>query len=195
MGGGVSVPVPDVVVHHSSAWAQLSPEEDVAVWAPDAADRLWSASGQPYSALDVEILGAQLEVLGRSAFAVPCDGTFVFCPELSRGPRAALRLTCLRYPPGAAVEEIVDDLLMPAEVQLLQPLVERDQGPGQRHLRVRQRACSSVDRAVLDHIAYVFPFQEGAWVLSTALPDPREAERWLPDFDVFAAGVRLQESA
>lgn len=191
----MSVTLPDIVVHHSSAWAQLSPDDDVAAWAPDAADRLWSASGQPYGALDVDMLRAQLEVLGRSAFVVPCAGAFVFCPEPSRGPRAALRLTQLSCPPGAAVEETVDDLLLPAELQLLQPQVEHSQGSGQRHLRVRQRACSAADRAVFDYMAYVFPCPEGAWVLSTALTDPREAERLLSDFDVFAAGVRLEEAA
>jgi len=195
VGGDVSVPLPDIVVHHSTAWVQVSPEDDVAAWAPDAADRLWSASGQPYSALDVAILSAQLEVLGRSAFTVPCAGAFVFCPELSRGPRAVLRLTQLSCPPGAAAEEAVDDLLMPAELQVLQPQVEHSRGPGQQHLRVRQRACTAADRAVLDYIAYVFSFQGGAWVLSTALPDPREAERLLGDFDLFAAGARLQEVA
>jgi hypothetical protein len=195
VGGGVSVPLPDIVVHHSTAWAQVSPERDVAAWAPDAADLLWSASGQPYSALDVDILGAQLEVLGRSAFTFPCAGAFVFCPDLSRGPRAVLRLTPLSCRPGAAAEEIVDDLLLPAESQLPQPQVEHGQGAEQRHLRVRQRACSAADRAVYDHIAYVFPFPAGAWVLSTALTDPREAERLLPDLDHFAAGVRLQGCA
>ncbi len=186
---------PDVCVHHSAAWVHVSVDDDVAAWAPLAAHRLWSASEQPFSALDVQILEAQLEVVGRSAFVVPCSGAYVFCPESSRGPRAALRLTCVPRPPGVAVEETVGDILMPAELQVLQPQVEHHQRAGQRHLRVRQRACSAVDRAVYDYIAYVFPFHEGAWILSACLADHREAERWLPDFDVFAAGVRLQEAA
>jgi hypothetical protein len=193
VGDGVSLAAPDVVVHHSAVWVHVSVGDDIAAWAPLAADRLWSASEQPFSALDVQILGAQLEVVGRSAFVVPCSGAYVFCPELSRGPRAALRLTCVPYQPGVAVEETVDDILMPAERQVLQPQVEHHQRPGQQRLRVRQRACSAADRAVYDYIAYVFPFHEGAWVLSTCLADPREAERWLPDFDELAAGVRCQE--
>ena len=185
----------DVVVDHSAAWVHVSFDDDIAAWAPSAARRLWSASGQPFSAWDVHVLGAQLAAVGRSAFAVPCPMALVFCPELSGGPRAVFRLSDAPYPPGAADEQILDDILLPVERQLLPPQVRHSDGPGSRHLRVRQRAWSEGTRAVYDHITYVFPFEEGAWALSTCLADPGEAERWLPDFDELAAGVRLQEAS
>ncbi|WP_097181991.1 hypothetical protein [Blastococcus haudaquaticus] len=184
---------PDIVVDYPAGWAQVSADDDIAGWAPAAADQLWASSGQPYSALDVQVLGAQLEIMARSAFVVPCFGAFVFCPELARGPRAVFRLSGLRFPRGTPDDRIVDDILLPGGQQLVEPQVEHLSGPGLRRFRVRQRAWTEESRALSDFIAYVFPFESGGWVLSTSLPDPREAERWLPHFDELAAGVQWQE--
>jgi hypothetical protein len=189
----VSAGPPDIVVDHSPAWADVGVEDDVETWAPAAAGQLWAASGQPHSALDVRLLAARLELMARSAFVVPCFGAFVFCPELARGPRAVLHLTGLRHPPGSWEEQIIDDILLPTDQQLLTPEVEHLNGPGLRRIRIRQRAWAEEDRTITDHIAYLFLFEEGAWVLSTSLPDPREAERWLADLDESSAGVQLQE--
>jgi hypothetical protein len=182
---------PDIVVDHSAAWTPVSPDDDIPTWAHRSAQTMWASSEQPYSEFDTQLLGAKLEVMGRSAFVVPCFGAFVFCPELARGPRAVLRLSGVRYPLGTDEDAVVQDLLLPAEQQLLPPEVEHLSGPGLRRVRVRQRAWTDESRAVADYIAYIVPFQEGAWVLSTSLPDPREAERWLPDLDQLAAGVRV----
>jgi hypothetical protein len=186
---------PDIVVDFSPAWAQVSWGDDIEAWAPAAADRLWAASGGPRSDLDVRRLAAELEVMARSAFVVPCFGAFVFCPELARGPRAVLRLTGLRYEPGTGEREIIEEVVLPDDQQLIAPEVEHLNGPVLRRIRIRQRAWTDKERVIADYIAYVFPFDEGAWLLSTSLPDPREAERWLADLDQLSAGVQLRETA
>jgi hypothetical protein len=56
----------------------------------------------------------------------------------------------------------------------------------------REKLLTSL-RAVYE--AYLYPFDEGAWVLSTSLPDPREADRWLPDLDELSAGLQLQATS
>ena len=183
---------PPVVVDHSAAWAQVSVGDDIAAWAPLAAGRMWSLSGRPYSALELRLLAAKLHIMASSAFVVPCFGAFVFCPEPVRGPRAVFRLSGLRYPAGTEDQQIVDDILLPAEQQLVPPEVRHVDAPGLRRFRVRQRAWTESSGAVSDYLGYVYPFEEGAWLLSTALPDPREAERWLPDLDELVAGLRLQ---
>ena len=192
MGDPMTDGPPDIVVDHSPAWVQVSWGEDVDAWAPRAAAQLWAGSGQPHSELDVEVLAAKLRLMGHSAFQVPCFGAFVFCPELSRGPRAVVRLTGVRYPADEAAGRLVDDVLLPAGQQLLEPQVEQLTGPGLPRTRVRQRAWTEEDRDIADYIAYLYPFDEGAWVLSTSLPDPREADRWLADLDELSAGLQLQ---
>lgn len=183
---------PDIVVDYSAAWTQVSIGDDIDSWAPAAAEQLWAATGQPYSDLDVTLLSTQLGLLARGAFVVPCFGAFIFCPDLSRGPRAVVRLNALRYAAGFADEEIVEELLLPDAQQLLRPEVEHLAGAGLRRLRIRQRAYTDEDRTVADYIAYVVPFEEGAWALSVSFPDPRDAERWLPELDALSAGVQLQ---
>jgi hypothetical protein len=169
----VSAGPPDIVVDYSAAWTQVSIGDDIDSWAPAAAEQLWAAAGQPYS-------------------VVPCFGAFIFCPDLSRGPRAVVRLNALRYAAGFADEEIIEELLLPDAQQLLRPEVEHLAGAGLRRLRIRQRAYTDEDRTVADYIAYVVPFEEGAWALSVSFPDPRDAERWLPELDALSAGVQLQ---
>ena len=195
MGPGMTDGPPDIVVDLSPAWTQVSWGDDIEAWAPWAAERLWTASGRPFSDLDVRMLATELEGTARGAFAVPCFGAFVFCPELTRGPRAVLRLTGLRFPDGMGEQEIIDQVLLPAELRLVPPEVEYPTGPGLRRIRIRQRAWTEKERTIADHIAYVFPFDEGAWLLSTSLPDPLEAERWLADLDELSAALQLRENA
>ncbi|WP_147251767.1 hypothetical protein [Blastococcus sp. TF02-8] len=186
---------PDIVVDFSPAWVQLSWGEDVDAWAPAAAAALWQATGQPHGVQDVAVLAATLEVMARSAFLVPCFGAFVFCPEPARGPRAVLRLTGIRCSGGTDGARLVEEILLPDGQQLLTPQVEHMSGPGLPRTRIRQRARAEEDRTISDHIAYLFPFGQGAWVLSTTLPDTAEVERWLPDLDELSAGVQLQVGA
>ena len=189
MGPLVTGGPPDIDVDFSAAWVSVTFDDDLAAWAPDAARRLWALSG---SAFDVRLLATDLELAARSAFVVPCFGAFVFCPEPARGPRAVLRVSGLAYPAGTDEQEILDAILIPAEQQLLPPQIEDIEGPGLRRVRIRQRAWSTNTGAVVDHIAYLFPVADGAWLLSTAMPDHREAERCLPDLDELAAGVQLR---
>ncbi|RBY87091.1 hypothetical protein DQ244_17280 [Blastococcus sp. TBT05-19] len=192
MGADLTGGPPDVVVGFSAAWSHMGPDDDLADWASAAARRSWELAGVEPSPLDAEILAAEYTVLGKAAFAVPSFGAFVFCPDPSEGVRACVRLIGLRYPPETEDESIVEEFLLPAEQQLLPPQVEQSTGTGLRRIRIRQRAWSADTGNVSDHIAYVFPCDEGAWALTTALPDPREAELLLADLDHLAAGLQLQ---
>ena len=184
---------PDIDVDFSADWVSVTSDDDLAAWGPEAARELWARSGgEPGSDFDVQLLAAELELAAKCAFVLPCFGAFVFCPEPSRGPRAVLRVSGLAYPAGTDEQEVLDAILIPAEQQLLPPQIGQLAGPGLRCLRVRQRAWSTESGAVTDHIAYLLPFDGGAWMLSTAIPDPREAERWLADLDELAAGVQLR---
>ncbi|NEK86961.1 hypothetical protein GCU60_14545 [Blastococcus saxobsidens] len=182
---------PDIVVDFSAAWARVLPDDDLADWARSAAEQAWALSGARPSALDEERLAAEFTILARVAFQSPCFGAFVFCPAPSQGVRACVRLIGLRYPPGTEGGTIVDEFLLPAERQLLEPQVEQSTDAGLRRIRIRQRAWSADTGRVSDHVAYVFPGDDGAWALTTSLPDPREAELLLADLDELAAGVQL----
>lgn len=195
MGSGMTDGPPDIVVDFSPAWASVTWGADIDSWAPAAAERLWSSSGQPFSELDIRLLAAKLDVMARSAFVVPCFGAFVFCPELGRGPRAVLRLTGVRFPSGSEERDMIEEVTLSTDQQLLAPAVEQMCGPGLRRIRIRQRTWMEDKRVVADHIAYLFPFEGSAWLLSTLLPDPREADRWLADFDELSTGVHMRESA
>jgi hypothetical protein len=187
---------PGIVVGFSTAWAHVSVDDDVAAWAFTAAREMWALPGaEPARPLDVEVLAAEFEVLARAAFVRPCSGAFVLCPDPSHGPRAVLRLTWLPYPLETGDATIVEELLLPAERQLLPPQVEFAGDPGLRRIRIRQRAWSAGTGVVSDHIGYVFPCEGGAWTLSTSLPDPLEAERWLADLDQLAAGAAFRAAA
>ncbi|WP_104524984.1 hypothetical protein [Blastococcus atacamensis] len=195
MGAELTVGPPDIVVDFSAAWVQVGPDDDLAGWASAAAQRIWALGGGPPSRLDAEILAAEFTVLAKVAFAVPSFGALVFCPEPSRGPRACVRLMGLRYSPGIEESSIVEEFLLPAEQQLLPPEVEQSTDAGLRRIRIRQRAWSADTGRVADHIAYLFPCDEGAWALTTSLPDPHEAELMLADLDQLAASVQLQGCA
>lgn len=182
---------PDIVVDFSPLWASISLGDDVDAWAPAAADGLWHRSEQPYSRFDVERLAAKLVVLGEAVQRSGSHGGFFFCPELARGPRAVVRLNALTYPGGATVQEVVDDFLFPAELQLLTPQVEHVSGVGLTRVRIRQRAYTDDTRSLSDYLSYVFPFDEAAWVLSVSFLDPLHLDRCLPDLDALAAGVQL----
>ncbi|RZU32714.1 hypothetical protein [Blastococcus saxobsidens] len=192
MGVDLTDGPPDIVVDFSAAWTRVLPDDDIAGWARAAAERTWALSGVQPSALDAEMLAAEYTVLARVALTTPCFGAFVFCPEPSRGPRACVRLIGLRHPAGVEDRTLIDQFLLPAERQLLSPQVEQATDAGLRRIRIRQRAWSADTGKVSDHIAYVFPGDEGAWALTTSLPDPRETELLLSDLDELAAGVRLQ---
>ncbi|MGY1703943.1 hypothetical protein ACI79C_05155 [Geodermatophilus sp. SYSU D00697] len=184
---------PDITVDYSALWAHSTSADDLTVWAPQAARQLWTASGQPHSRLDVDRLAAKLEVLATAAFRTECFGAFFLCPEPARGPRSVVRLDGLRYPAGTPVDAVVDEVLLPVELQLLEPHVEHLAGPGAHRIRVRQRAFREDTRTVSDHVTYVFPFTEAAWLLSVAFPDPRDTEQWLPELDALASGVQVDE--
>ncbi|MCA0146561.1 hypothetical protein [Blastococcus sp. LR1] len=192
MGPDVTGGPPDIVVDFSAAWAQVGPDDDLADWAAAAARRSWTLAGVEPSAVDADLLAAEFTVLAKAAFAVPSFGAFVFCPEPSQGARAAVRLIGLRYPAGTEDGVIVEEFLLPAEQQLLPPQVEQSTDSGLRRIQIRQRAWSADTGNVSDHIAYVFPCEEGAWALTTSLPDPREAELLLADLDELAAGLQLR---
>ena len=108
---------------------------------------------------------------------------------------SVVRLDALTNPSGTGVEEVVDDVLLPGEQQLLPPQVDHLAGPGVRRVRIRQRAHTDDTRSLSDHVSYVFPFDDAAWVLSVSFLDPLEAERWLPELDTLAAGLQLAGTA
>jgi hypothetical protein len=195
LGDGVTAAPPDIVVEHSASWAHATSADVLEQWAPQAAERLWSASGQPCSELDLERLALKLEVLAAAAFRTECFGAFFLCPEPARGPLAVVRLNGLTYPAGTPVDAVVEEILLPAELQLLEPQVEHLAGPGSHVVRVRQRAYAEHTRAVSDRVVHVLPFEEAAWLLSVSFPDPRDTERWLPELDALAAGVVVTEGS
>ena len=184
--------LPDITVDYSHLWAHVAAGDDIDSWAPGAAQRLWAGSGDPYSRMDVDLLATRLALLAEGAFATQCLGAFFLCPELSRGPKAVVRLNGMRYPAGTADEEIVQEILLPDEMQLLPPEVTHLAGSGLRRIRMRQRAYTDETRTISDYISYVVPFDEGAWILSVAFPDSRDADRWLPELDALTEGVQLQ---
>jgi hypothetical protein len=191
----MSAAPPDITVDHSGLWAHATSADDLRRWAPEAARRLWSSSGQPYSELDVERLAVKLALLAEAAFRSECFGAFFLCPEPARGPRSVVRLNGLTYAAGTPVDEVVEEVLLPNELQLLPPQVEHLAGPGPRRIRVRQRAYDEDTRTVSDHVVFVLPFDEAAWLLSVSFPDPRDAERWLPELDALVAGVQVTEGS
>ena len=184
---------PDIVVDHSPLWAAVTVGDDIDPWSVGAADDLWRRSEQPYSRLDVQRLAAKLAVLGEAVQRSGSFGAFFLCPELARGPQSVVRLNGLSHPPDMDLQEVLDDFLFPAGQQLLQPQVEHIAGPGLPRVRVRQRAYTDDDtRSLSDFVAYFFPFDDAAWVLSVSFLDPLQAERWLPELDALAAGVQLR---
>jgi hypothetical protein len=182
---------PDIVVDHSGLWTHATSADDLEAWAPRAARRLWSASGQPYSGLDVDRLTDKLTVLAEAAFRSECFGAFFLCPEPTRGPCSVVRLNGMTYAAGTPVEAVVEEVLLPDELQVLRPEVEHLAGPGPRRIRIRQRAYREDTRTVSDHVVYVLPFDEAAWLLSVSFPDPRDADRWLPELDALVDGVQV----
>jgi hypothetical protein len=191
VGDGVTGSPPDVVVDYSTLWTHVTLTDDLGAWAPSAADGMWRRSRQPYSALDVQRLAGKLAVLAEAVQRSQSFAGFFFCPELARGPQAVVRLNGLTYRDGATVDEVVEDFLFPAELQLLTPQVEHVAGPGLRRVRIRQRAYTDDTRSLSDFLSYVFPFDEAAWVLSVSFLDPLQLDRWLPELDALAAGVQL----
>jgi hypothetical protein len=191
----VTAAPPDIAVDYSALWTHATSADDLGTWAPRAAERLWSASGQPYSRLDVDRLSAKLEVLAAAAFRTECFGAFFLCPEPARGPLSVVRLNGMVYPAGTPVDAVVDEVLLPGGTQLLQPEVEHQTGPGPRRVRVRQRAYTEDTRALSDFVTYVLPFDDAAWLLSVSFPDPREAEQWLPELDALVAGIEITEGS
>ncbi|WP_100501243.1 hypothetical protein [Geodermatophilus chilensis] len=93
------------------------------------------------------------------------------------------------------MDAVVDEVLLPAELQLLQPEIEHLAGPGPRRIRIRQRAFREDTRTVSDHVTYAFPFDQAAWLLSVAFPDPRDTDQRLPELDALAAGVAVDEGS
>ena len=186
---------PDITVEYSGLWAHVAAGDDVDTWAPQAAERLWAGSGGPYSRLDVDLLATRLALLADGSFATQCLGAFFLCPELGRGPKAVVRLLGMRFAVGTSDEEIVQQLLLPDEVQVLRPEVTSLSETGPRRIRIRQRAYTDDTRTISDHVTYVVPFEEAAWVFSVAFPDPRDADRWLPELDELTSGVQVRAAA
>jgi hypothetical protein len=186
---------PDIVVDHSASWAHVTATDEVDAWGPAAAEELWRRSRQPYSRTDVDRLAAKLRLLGAAVQRSGSYGAFFLCPELARGPMATVRLNGLTYPSGTDLQQVIDDFLFPVELQLLEPEVHHVAGSHLPHVRIRQRAYTDETRSLSDHVAYVFPFDDAALVLSVSFLDPLQSAQWLPELDVLAGGVQLQEAA
>ena len=181
---------PDITVDYSGIWAHATPDDDPDPWARATAPRLWQATGDPFSQLDVERLSAKLALLAEAALSTDCLGAFLLCPEPARGPVAVVRLNGMVYPTGTPEEAVIDDLLLPPAQQVLTPQVEHLPG-GLRRVRLRQRAYDEETGTIGEYLTWVLPFDDAAWLLSVSFADHRVAEQWLPEIDALTEAVQV----
>ena len=182
---------PDITVDSSPLWVAARSDADPERWAAGAARTAWERTSGPFRRRDVTLLATRLAVSAEIAFATGCSGVFFLLPEPACGPVAGVRLNGIRWARGTSLGEVVEDLLLPADRHLLPPRIEHLSGPGARRILLRQRAATEHTRAAADHLTWLVPYDEAGWLLSLSFPDPRQADRWLPDLDALAAAVRV----
>ena len=182
---------PDISADPAPFWAWADSAQDLNAWAPVAADQVWQASSLPFSASDVQRTAQQLHEAASVVFSTGARAAFLLCPEPPSGIVAGVRLNAIALDDGASAQDLREELLFPAELQLLAPEQWELETPAGPALRLRQRAFLEDTRAVSDYLSYTWVFPGAAWLLSTSFPDHRVADVWAPAVDELAASVSL----
>lgn len=181
-------------------WLRVPDEGDLEVWARETAARVWAERAERGEAdpddadwLPREVLASQLLLLGNQVRRSKPEMAFVFLPLEETSPALVVEVLVGDLPEGVGEEEMVGELLWPAEELVEDPEVTTVQTGAGPAIKLRQRFTSGPEGRAGDSTAYLWPVpdEQALIVAHTVNFDLTIAGRAQAALDELARSCRL----
>lgn len=173
-------------------WLDLPLDRDPQAWAAEIAAGLRPDGAAEDAWLSREVLTSQLLLLAEQVQRTRPAAAFAHLPQ-EAGPDLVVEVLLLDLHDGTDLEDVVEEVVMPAEQQVDAAQREDLASPAGTAVRVRQRWQAGPERVVLDTTSYLWPVpdQRAALLMTSTTGDLVAAERGQQDLDDLARSLRL----